>query len=160
MDRAVISGADISTCGLYRYRLWRKWDDGPTLTGIFLNPSKADASINDPTVTRFIERAKRMGFGGIQVLNIFAFRSTDPKQLKKTPDPIGPLNNKIIAQYCTEPGMVICGWGSHGTYLNRDVEVKGLIHRAGIKIHVLKLTKQGQPGHPLYIGYDIQPKEF
>jgi hypothetical protein len=54
-------------------------------------------------------------------------------------------------------GLVVCAWGNHGTYRNRDIDVRHLLRQAGVKLHYLKLSKTGQPGHPLYIGYDVKP---
>src|ERR1051326_5628436 len=87
-----------SPCGLFRYRLWRHWTPGmPPLVFVMLNPSTADAEKNDPTVERCERRAKAGGFGGGEVVNLFALRSTDPKALYSAADPIGPENDKVIA---------------------------------------------------------------
>ncbi|MEH6402829.1 MAG: DUF1643 domain-containing protein, partial [Sneathiella sp.] len=84
------SGAEFSDCNKYRYSLWRRWDAGPTVSFLMLNPSTADGSSNDPTVERCHRRAVAMGFGALEVINIFGFRATDPKDLKKAKDPVGP----------------------------------------------------------------------
>ena len=88
----VRSDAVFSPCQRFRYTLMREWSDGPKLMFEMCNPSKATAEISDPTVTRCIGHAKRLGFGGLWVGNIFALRSTDPDLLYEVEDPIGPEN--------------------------------------------------------------------
>ncbi len=152
------AGADFSDCQKYRYRLWRKWGDGPTVGFLMLNPSTADEFRNDPTIERCHRRAVAMGFSALEVVNIFAFRATDPKDLKKANAPVGPDNDQAIltaAQHCDQ---LICAWGSHGDHLGRGAEVKELLIRNAVQAHVLSLTKQGQPGHPLYIPYATTPQ--
>ena len=79
------TGAIFSDCRKYRYRLWRKWDDGPALAMLLLNPSKAAEIENDPTIVRQSRRAKRLGFGRLVVINAYAFIATDPADMKKAP---------------------------------------------------------------------------
>lgn len=158
----MISDAEISNCGRYRYSLGRHWDTPalPVLCYVMLNPSTADASQDDPTVTRCIERAKRLGFGGIVVLNLFAYRATDPLELWNVPDPIGPRNDATIRHVVRHPsvGMVICGWGAHGDMMQRDATVLKILRDAGVKPHALRLTKGGMPAHPLYLPYSLTPE--
>src|SRR4051812_1134607 len=90
------SGAIFSDCGKYRYLLWRKWSDGPTLNMLMLNPSKAGEIDNDPTVARQITRAQMLGMGGLIVTNIFAYVATDPKDMKAAVEPVGPENNMYL----------------------------------------------------------------
>ncbi|WP_169567421.1 DUF1643 domain-containing protein [Sneathiella limimaris] len=151
------SDAVFSDCETYRYRLWRRWDDGPSVAFLMLNPSTADAFRNDPTVERCHRRAVAMGFGALEVVNIFAFRATDPKNLKKAKDPIGPLNDQILLETAKSCDMTICAWGSHGTHQNRDRDVRKLLKDAGINPHILALTKFDQPRHPLYVSYSQSP---
>ena len=154
------SGALFSECGKYRYRLWRTWSDKPALCFLMLNPSTADEISNDPTVERCERRARSMGFGGLQVINIFAYRATDPKVMKAQADPIGTENDRHILDAVRESGMVVCAWGKHGEHMGWGKEVIDLLGRAEVKTHCLKLNKDGQPAHPLYIGYDVLPKEL
>jgi len=151
------SGADFSPCDAYRYKLWRRWKSGPSVTFIMLNPSTADAHHNDPTIERCHRRAVDMGFSALDVVNIFAYRATDPKQLKKYPHPVGPENDSVLTDTLKSASMVICAWGSHGDHQNRHEEVRHLLKENGVVPHVLSLTGKGQPGHPLYLPYSKQP---
>lgn len=151
------SDAQFSSCNKYRYKLWRRWADGPSVAFLMLNPSTADAFRNDPTVERCHRRAVDMGFSALEVINIFAFRATDPKDLKKAKKPVGPLNNDIIIETICSADMTICSWGSHGSHQNRDQEIRLLIKQSKISPHILALTKFDQPRHPLYVSYSQKP---
>lgn len=152
------SGAIFSDCRNYRYELWRIWDvTKPTLTFIMLNPSTADAMINDPTVERCERRAIAGGFGRLNVVNIFAYRSTDPSKLYTLADPIGQLNNAHICEVAMRSDMVICGWGKHGALHDRGNEVIEMLLSKYIKLYALKINKDESPKHPLYVGYDAEP---
>lgn len=156
------SGAIFSPCRKYRYSLWRDFEEGEgTLAVCALNPSTADESANDPTVTRCIVRAKRMGFRRFEMLNLFAWRSTDPKQLLKVEDPIGPENDGWIVARASEAKMLICGWGVTSPLIpERAKAVRSLLRAAGVKSYALKLTDSGQPWHPLYLSYSAEPFEL
>lgn len=152
------TGATFSACRKYRYTLWRIWDENaPPAMFLMLNPSTADETHNDPTVERCQRRAEMLGYGGMMVCNIFALRSTDPKALYLSDDPIGPENDAAIREGAGIASLIICGWGAHGKYLGRGRAVHAMLTGRGYKPHCLRLTKDGQPGHPLYIGYDVQP---
>ncbi len=90
--------AFLSECGVYRYELTRTWGDGDRLLWIMLNPSTADADLDDPTIRRVIGFSRGFGYSGAIVANLFALRSTDPKALRTHPDPVGPANNAMLAQ--------------------------------------------------------------
>lgn len=122
-----------------------------------LNPSTADEAANDPTVERCQRRALQMGFGGLRVVNIFAFRSTDPEGLYNESEPIGADNDAAILEATGDAGIVICGWGKHGNLLGRGNAVRELLKRHDIAAHYLKLNQDGSPMHPLYVGYSITP---
>jgi hypothetical protein len=152
------TGATFSTCGRYRYILWRRWDASKAAClFLMLNPSTADEVDNDPTVERCQRRAQRMGYGGLVVCNIFAFRSTDPAALYEQADPVGPDNDRAIASQAAEAELVICGWGRHGALHGRGDAVISLLRSAGIQPHALRLNADGSPQHPLYVGYDQMP---
>lgn len=155
------SGAHFSRCRRYRYLLWRDWDPSRhKLAFCMLNPSTADEVANDPTVARCEVRARRLGFGGLIVINAYAWRSTDPDVLPTVEDPVGPDNDAVIANVAANANMLICGWGKHATHLNRGRRVLEIIRAAGARPMALKLNKDGSPQHPLYIGYDAQPVEM
>jgi hypothetical protein len=104
---------------VYRYRLGRQWCEGLRLaTWIMLNPSKADEQLEDPTIRRCIGFSSSWSYKGltlltgIEVVNLFALVSTDPKALLRHPDPIGPENDQAIFDACSESKLVVCAWGS------------------------------------------------
>lgn len=151
--------ATISPCGTYRYLLTRTWQTGHnTVTWIMLNPSTADANLDDNTIRRCINYAHRWGYAGIKVVNLFAYRSTNPHNLHTTPDPIGPDNNHYITQACNDTGLIIAAWGTHGTYLNRDQQVINLINPH--QPHCLGTAKHGTPLHPLRLPNNRQPTPY
>ncbi len=124
-----------------------------------LNPSTADQEKNDPTVERCERRARRTpGCGGVEIINIFAFRETSPELMKKQVDPVGPDNDRHILEAASKALKVICGWGIHGEHMGRGDQVVEMLTRAGILLYCLKQTSSGQPSHPLYIGYGVVPK--
>jgi len=145
---------DFSPCRKYRYTLWRWWNKSkPYASFICLNPSTADEISDDNTVRRCINYSKDWGYGGFLMLNIFAFRATDPKVMKAQEDPIGPDNDMWIKKLAKDAGVVVAAWGSHGAYMDRGEHVKNMI--PGLKC--LKRTKSGQPQHPLYLKKDLRP---
>ncbi len=156
-----LSGADFSVDRTYRYRLWRTWEPArPPLLFVLLNPSTADGNKNDPTVARCILRAQRLGYGGLEVVNLFAYCATDPRVMKAHTDPIGRDNDAAIAAAVSRAGLVIAGWGAHGAHMDRGRQVALQLRRIGYPLYHLGLTKTGQPTHPLYVGYDVQPQQF
>lgn len=150
--------ATFSACEKYRYRLWRRWSNEPKLTYILLNPSTATADVDDPTVGRCHARAMREGFGAFEVVNLFALRSTDPKVLRLSVDPVGPLNDSAILDACADAGRIVCAWGKHGSYLGRDSSVLALLDTR--LLHCLGRNKDGTPKHPLYLKSDCQTEQY
>lgn len=141
--------ATISDCGNYRYTLERQWDSKkPTLGFMMLNPSTADAEKDDPTIRRCIGFGKELGMGGIIVLNVFAYRATDPKELLSAADPVGPLNSNHLKWYGNQASYVIAAWGANKTVTaGRVAEITRVIP----VLHCLGTTKDGSPRHPLYV---------
>ncbi|MFN7224281.1 MAG: DUF1643 domain-containing protein [Paracoccaceae bacterium] len=155
------SEAVYSLCEHYRYLLTRVWSgNGPRALFVMLNPSTATETQNDPTVERCERRARALGFGAFRVVNIFAFRATDPRVMRAEPDPVGPGNDAAILSSVIgwQPDRVVCAWGAHGAHLARGVSVERLLRGTGYPLWHLGLTAAGQPKHPLYIGYDRQPE--
>lgn len=143
--------ADLSPLGEYRYLLTREWDPAAEkLTFVMLNPSTADADLDDPTIRRCISFAKREDFGGLRVVNLYAFRATDPKVMKRQPDPVGPDNDHWIRD-AVLGRTVIVAWGANAT-AERALELRTLL--AGELVYCLGTTKQGHPRHPLYVRGD------
>ena len=155
-----VSEAVYSDCEQYRYLLTRIWGSDPKALFIMLNPSTATEVQNDPTVERCERRARALGFGAFRVTNIFAFRATDPRVMRAMTDPVGPDNDAAIFDSLSWADAVICAWGNHGAHLGRGAAVKAMLERSGSPLAHLGLTGQGQPRHPLYVGYDQRPQPW
>lgn len=149
--------ADISLCQNYRYSLSRIWDESKSLVlFIGLNPSTADEQDDDPTLRRCIGFAKNWGYGGVCMANLFAYRATQPKDLKLASDPIGPDNDEWLVKLTKQADIVIAAWGNDGAFLNRSSAVQAMIPN----IHCLKINKSGEPAHPLYQPAAAKPFVF
>jgi hypothetical protein len=141
----------------YRYVLWRRWGSRTSrVLFVMLNPSTADEHVLDPTVRKCVKWAKQWGFGALDVCNIFAWRSTDPKELYHIPDPIGPENDRWIQQTAMMAAMVVVAWGKHGVLKRRGEEVARML--AKHKPYCLGVNNDGSPVHPLYIAGATKPK--
>ncbi len=155
------STAVYSPCERYRYLLTRIWEaEAPRVLFVMLNPSTATELQNDPTVERCERRARALGYGGFRVCNIFAWRATDPRALRRVPDPVGPDNDAAIAESAPWADRVICAWGTHGAHLARGPAVEGLLRRSGAALFHLGLTRHGHPRHPLYVAYAESPRPW
>lgn len=152
--------AVLSDCGAYRYRLTRTWDDRcRPLLYIMLNPSTADALVDDATIRVCIGRAQRLVCGGIIVVNLFAYRATQPHDMLLAADPVGPENDAHIHRALDDdPKMVIAAWGGNGNYRGRAAKVKQLCGLRRVTLHCLGTTQDGQPRHPLRIAYSLEPQ--
>ena len=155
------SGAEFSACRRWRTLLWRCWDEArPVANFIMLNPSTADETVLDPTCTRARDYARRWGLGALLVTNVFAWRATDPQELKAAPDPVGRGNDAAILGAARRAQLVLCAWGNHGTYLDRAARVARLLRQAGMRLHVLRLNAGGEPAHPLYLPGRLRPRRW
>lgn len=162
IDLSSPRGALFSDDRLYRYLLWRTWNpDKPKRLWIMLNPSTADEESNDPTVERCERRTLEDDYGGVVVCNIFAWRDTDPKSMRRTGDPVGQLNDATIIETATkvhdEGGQIVLAYGIHGGFKGRGPRVIAMLLTKSLPLHVLALTKEGHPKHPLYISYATKP---
>ncbi|MBM7068503.1 DUF1643 domain-containing protein [Actibacterium sp. 188UL27-1] len=151
-----ISTARYSECERYRYDLTRRWSDGPGLTYIMLNPSKATELANDPTIERCERRAVALGFAAFRVCNLFAWRETDPAALRRAEHPVGTDNDAVLMEAARWGDVILCGWGVHGVHLGAGSRVADLL-RSTFELHHLGLTKDGHPRHPLYVPYRQRP---
>lgn len=144
--------AQISEDQLYRYELTRRFDEEPLLTFVMLNPSTADADVDDPTIRRCISFARRDGWGGIRVVNLYALRSTDPKALLTAADPVGDRNDSVLrgAFMLAASGdrPIVAAWGANAKPA-RVAHVLSLV--SGARFMCFGTTKSGQPKHPLYL---------
>lgn len=172
-------GAVLSSCGLYRYALWRFWegshqtDAHRAVVFIGLNPSTADASQDDPTIRRCRRFAREWGYPGMIMLNLFAYRATDPGMMKAFSrgggDVVGPENDQILQHYnqqilcSTKPftqnepgrsGLVVFAWGVDGEFMGRGAAVAAMFNEG----HCLGKTKMGLPRHPLFVPARQRPE--
>lgn len=160
-----VSGAEFSECGQFRFALWRTWQMDLGLNGrlcafIGLNPSTADESVPDNTVTRCIRFAKGWGYDGYVMLNLFALRETDPELMMKHPAPVGLETDTQLLAWARRCALVVCAWGNDGVHRERDQSVVRLLRLNGVKLHYLGLTKHGCPKHPLYLSKSLQPQPW
>ncbi|MDX1418627.1 MAG: DUF1643 domain-containing protein [Rubricoccaceae bacterium] len=141
-------GAEFSRCGRYRYLLTRTWDPArERVVFIGLNPSTADATRDDPTIRRIVGFARRWGAGGVDVLNLFAYRATDPRAMKAAADPVGPENDRYLAAYAGCAAVTVAAWGVHGAHRGRAEAVAAWLG----DLRCLGTTRAGHPRHPLYL---------
>jgi hypothetical protein len=156
------SGAEFSPCRTHRYALWRNWDwqgYGRRVMFIGLNPSTADETKNDLTISKCIGFAKRWGYGGITMMNLFAYRSTDPAGLLRTDNPIGSGNLEAFGYRRSQVGLIVAAWGSLPAPWKRqlgfDRHVERVVQHAIMEpIYCLGTTADGSPRHPSRLGYD------
>jgi hypothetical protein len=152
--------ACLSACGRYRYDLVREWDAGlPQATWIMLNPSRADAFQDDPTIRRCRSFSRRWRCGGFRVVNLFAWRTPEPSALLRSPDPVGPRNDAAILRAARASTRVIIAWGvPPGRLKQRCCDVLDLLARHGVGLECLGVTRAGYPRHPLYVPGDVVPR--
>jgi hypothetical protein len=148
------SHAIISECGQYRYYLSRRWKEGgKVMIFIMLNPSTADASVDDATIRKCVGFANRAGCNAIEVVNLFGFRATKPADLWKARDPVGPDNMKHIRETIATPdAIIVCAWGANASHEDA-AEVMALLRHKRRQPYRLAMTNGGQPGHPLMLPY-------
>jgi hypothetical protein len=153
-------GATYSGCGLYRYHLWREWNGGDRMIlWIMLNPSTADhLGQNDPTIERCERRSAAWGFARMEVVNLFALRSTDPAALRRSSDPVGPGNDEVIEAAAARADMVLCAWGAQGGLRGRDRAIVPILQDRAM--FCLGRTRSGAPAHPLYLANHLTPVAF
>lgn len=158
----MISTAIISSCLSYRYSLVREWDNGPRVLWIMLNPSVADASVDDPTIRRCISFTHAFAlyksdvplkYGSLEVVNLFAYRATDPKDMAAAKadgvNVVGPDNDQHITEAASRASLVVAAWGADKLAPLRSVNIRKLV--APHELHCLGKSKSGAPKHPLYL---------
>lgn len=153
------TGAKFSDDRIYRFQLWRIWDyDLPYLNVIGLNPSTADENIDDPTIRRCVDYAKRWHCGGLFMTNLFAYRATKPKDMMGQRDPIGSDNDHWIIETACAAGTILCAWGNDGFHRNRQSDAMRLLQDYELKC--LGFNSNQTPKHPLYQRADAEPILF
>lgn len=156
MTASFLGSAVFSDCGRYRYVLRRTGLGGSGIyTVIGLNPSTADASTDDPTIRRCIRFARDFGAAELCMLNLYAWRSTDPNGLFEATDPVGPENDGAILRNARDARIVVAAWGRWRS--PRVGVVAGMLQRAGVQLHCLRRNKDGSPAHPLYLSASCKP---
>lgn len=146
------ASAVMSDCGLYRYRLDRRWSDGPTMAFIMLNPSTADAEHDDPTIRRCLGFARREGCGALVVVNLYSLRATKPRDLwsKGNATRIGGPRSEIeFHRAIVGASTVVAAWGADPRGADHWIR-----HKYGQSLKCLGKTKDGHPRHPLYVRAD------
>lgn len=166
---ATAADAGFSPCGHYRWWLWRQWQpQRPELVFIGLNPSRADAERDDPTLRRLMGFAQAWGYGSVRVLNLFGRITSNPALLKRCDDPVGSENDRWLryglaasgdGKARVDPAAVWLGWGNQGRWRGRDQQLLALLQEAPTPLPLLALglTTQGQPRHPLYAPAQSRP---
>ena len=151
---SIVKRAVFSDCEKYRYTLYRMWNTTEQqIIFVGLNPSTADERIDDPTIRRCRCFAESWGYGSMIMLNLFAYRSTDPRNLKKCNNPIGDYNLSFLKEYIRKYKTIAC-YGNGGNYLNRHKE---FLKEYRGHLYAIKILKNGMPSHPLYLKKNLQP---
>lgn len=155
-------GADLSLCGTYRYELTRVWDRSRgSCAFVMLNPSTADATVDDATIRRCIRFAADWGFGILKVYNLFGLRARRPKDLEVHADPFGPELDRWYRR-AVECDRVVCAWGSFltgGAFADRG-QVVARAHLKRADLYCLEVNGDGNPRHPLYVRSDAELKPW
>lgn len=159
-DLPIVRDAQFDPTGQYRYSLTRGWDSTrPSITIIMLNPSQANATVDDPTIRRCIGLADQWNFGAMVVVNLFAYRTAYPRLLRQVKQPVGPKNDAALWEAAKTSPKILLAWGNWGHLHQRDIAVLNLLSPFRDKLCCLSLNGSGQPQHPLYISRDasLQP---
>ena len=139
--------------GSYRYLLWRTWDYAVArLLWVLLNPSTADERSDDQTLRRCMSFSRAGGYGRVEIVNLFAYRTPYPQRLRHAADPVGGENDRYLAEAAQRAGGIVVAWGTDGAYQRRDRAVLALLERhAARPLLCLGTTRDGSPRHPLRI---------
>ena len=157
----MIRSALFDPTAAYRYFLDRNWarlyTPGPErVTWIMLNPSTADAFKEDPTIKRCMSFSTLWGYDSLAVVNLYAYRATNPKRLLEISDPVGPDNLKHIKQAIEGSRLVIAAWGAFK--LGVPESLRSTLQDSSL--FCLGTTKDGHPKHPLYVKAATQRERF
>ncbi len=152
MNHYLENDAVISDCGKYRYLLRRTWDHKkPRALLVMLNPSTADAHTDDATIRSCVRLLAGLGYGSMEVVNVFALRATHPEELTKAEDPIGPENADVLCAAIDRCDVVIFAWGAHPMAEERGRLIRSTVKASRPAVFCFGKTKAGAPRHPLYI---------
>lgn len=161
------NGAIFSECRNYRYALWRIWDkDVKLVMFIGLNPSTANESRNDPTIHKVKKFAFNWGYGGFYMMNLFAYITSYPDELKKYSSFLNQginltINDDIeyedewLRKTALKCDKIIFAWGSFKEATERAKVVMKMFTG-----YALEINKDGSPRHPLYVKSNIEPVKY
>lgn len=161
-ERDTKSTAIVSVCDRYRYQLTRQWDiDKPTILFIMLNPSTADAFLDDPTIRRCVGFAKEWGYGSLSVVNLFAWKDRHPDGLLTSGDPVGRDNIDYLFRSVREAELIVCAWGNSPILKKLNINKQfNAITSINKPLHCLGLSVDGTPKHPLYLPKSTKPVQY
>lgn len=152
MNHYLENDAVLSDDGKYRYLLRRIWDySKPRALLVMLNPSTADAKTDDATIRSCVRLLSGLGYGSMEVVNVFGLRATDPAELAKADDPIGPRNADVMNAAIGRCDVVIFAWGAHPMAEERGRLIRSTAKSYRPVVYCFGKTKNGHPKHPLYI---------
>lgn len=151
IENTIRSMAVISSDGLYRYRLTKIWDeDKPCIAFILLNPSTADNLRTDITAMNICNYSIANDYGRIDIVNLFAFRATNSKDMPYWREAIGEYNDQYILDAVLGASKVIIGWGSdQKVYNERKMEVHNLLREYKSKLMCFKDEEGRRPRNPV-----------
>ena len=168
-------GAEFDDARIYRYSLWRNWDEPPVPPGvppellalvrphvlfIMLNPSTADERSDDPTIRRCMDFAARWGYGALSVGNLYAFRAARPSVLRSVADPVGPDNDAVLRRLVARAARVVVAWGARASDERAARVLEAIMAEKGARPQCLGVTRRGMPRHPLYVRRDASLVEY
>lgn len=152
------AGAEFDNGRVYRYLLWRQWSEtGGRCLWIMLNPSTADETKLDQTIRKCVAFSKFWGFGGLEVVNLFALRATDPKVMLQHKEPIGASNDEAITRAAQRAGRILAAWGKHGEHRGRAAFVESMVRSLSREVYCLGVNGDNSPRHPLYVKQSTAP---
>jgi hypothetical protein len=156
------SNAVFSPCERYRYELSRIWNDDVDkqrlVLWILMNPSTADVNFNDPTIAKCCRFSHKWGYDGLLIGNICAYRATNNKNLPDDPlEAVGPENGRYLLSMATRASLVVVAHGQLPKRLKIYANAVVALFRPLVKLHHLRLAKDGSPWHPLYLPETVKP---
>lgn len=155
--------AVLSECGRYRYLLERDLGVGTgEVAWIMINPSTADARVDDATIRKVCGFSQRWGYRHVAVVNLYAYRATDVRELRGVRDPRGPHNARWITHIMGRASRVVAAWGRSSKFPESGADwfVRQQAKGLGIPLWCLGKCADGHPRHPLMIGYDCALEEY
>lgn len=161
VDELSSGSAQFDPTGTYRYSLHRSWvATRPNVVFIMLNPSRANAEQDDPTLRVCTRFARCWQCGSLTVVNLFAYQTPHPRLLRTVAEPVGPENDRYLLAAVQQAERVVLAWGNEGSLWGRDRAVLDLLQSYRQKFFCLSRNRTGQPRHPLYLRRDVPLMRF